>query len=173
MKASELTTFFRKDFCIPDLASAEKEGVLDEMVQKLVDAGLVKSKNLVLETIRKRETLGSTGIGKQIAIPHCRTLAVSDIHIVVGLSAQGVDFNAIDEEKVHLVFLIVAPPHEESNLYLQLLFGFTYCLSPGVFCLERAVPAIGNPKRAINPSASLWRYPRPASKVEIWGSYRV
>lgn len=121
MQPDEFTHFFQEACFIPELESTTKAGALEEMVQRLVDTGWVKSKNLVMETLNKRETLGSTGIGKGVAIPHCRTLAVSDIHVVVGISSEGVEYGSIDKKKVHLLFLIVAPPQEESNLYLPLL----------------------------------------------------
>lgn len=74
-----------------------------------------------MENLFKRETLGSTGIGKGVAIPHCRSLAVSEILIIVGISEEGVHYAAIDKKKVHLFFLIIAPPQEKSNLYLPIL----------------------------------------------------
>lgn len=121
MNHSELAGLFRPNFFLPFLTAKTKEKIMDELVQPLMDAGVVKSKRLVLDTLSKRETLGSTGIGKGVAIPHCRTLAVSDVYVVVGISRDGVDFDAVDEKKVNLFFLIVAPPHESSNLYLPVL----------------------------------------------------
>jgi mannitol/fructose-specific phosphotransferase system IIA component (Ntr-type) len=121
MNSSDLARLFRPTFFLPNLKSKDKEKIMEELVQPLLDSGLVKSKRLVLDTLGKRETLGSTGIGKGVAIPHCRTLAVSDVQVVAGVSQAGVDFNAVDEKKVNLLFLIVAPPHDSSNLYLPIL----------------------------------------------------
>ena len=121
MNSTKLVNFFREEFFLPKLISETKESVLEELVQPLVDAGKVKSKGLILETLNRRETLGSTGIGKGVAVPHCRTLAVSEIFIVVGIAQEGIQYNAIDKKKVNLFFLIVAPPQEETNLYLPIL----------------------------------------------------
>lgn len=121
MNISELISFYRKDFFIPELKSTNKENVLEELVQPLYISKMVKSKGLVLETLRKRETLGSTGIGKGVAIPHCRTLAVSQVYLVIGLSMKGIDYKAVDKKKVHLFNLILAPPHDEANNYLRIL----------------------------------------------------
>jgi mannitol/fructose-specific phosphotransferase system IIA component (Ntr-type) len=121
MNSSDLASLFRPSYFIPNIVAKDKEKVMEELVQPLLAIGVVKSKRLVLDTLGKRETLGSTGIGKGVAIPHCRTLAVSDVHVVAGISKEGVDFNAVDQKKVHLVFLIVAPPHDSSNLYLPIL----------------------------------------------------
>jgi nitrogen PTS system EIIA component len=121
MNNTELAHLLRPDYFLPDLTAKDKEKAMEILVQPLVDTGVVKSKRLVLDTLSKRETLGSTGIGKGVAIPHCRTLAVSDVHVVAGISKTGVDFNAVDQKPVHLIFLIVAPPHDSSNLYLPVL----------------------------------------------------
>ena len=121
MHSSELAGFFHEDFFIPKLSSVDKEHVLGELVQPFLNTGKIKSRSLIMENLFKRETLGSTGIGKGVAIPHCRSLAVSEILIIVGISEEGVHYAAIDKKKVHLFFLIIAPPQEKSNLYLPIL----------------------------------------------------
>src|SRR5258708_12810457 len=68
--------------------------------------------------LKRRETRGSTGIGQNIAIPHCRALAVNSLRVAFGRKLEGIDFNAIDGKPVHYFFLIVAPPLEVSNQYL-------------------------------------------------------
>jgi len=98
-----------------------KNDILEELVKPLIDTGKIRNKHVLLETLLKRETLGSTGIGKSVALPHCRTLAISQICVVVGISQKGIDYNAIDKKKVKLFFLIVAPPQEKINQYLPLL----------------------------------------------------
>ena len=121
MHNSEFVTFFKSELFIPELKSDTKEKVLKELIQPLIRHNCIKSKGLVLETLLKRETLGSTGIGKGVAIPHCRTLAANEIHIVVGMSEHGIEYSAVDKKNVHIFFLIIAPPHEKANLYLPLL----------------------------------------------------
>ncbi len=102
-----------------ELKNNNKKGVLQELV------GLFpldeKAKGILLETLKKREELGSTGVGKGIAIPHCRSLLVKDLHLVIGRSKKGVDFGALDGKQVHLFFLIVASPLEPTNQYLIVL----------------------------------------------------
>ena len=121
MDSYKLASFIQEDYFIPSLKAKTKETVLKELVQPLVDHGNVKSQSLILETLLRRETLGSTGIGKGVAIPHCRTSVVTEIHIVVGLSINGIHFDSIDKKDVNIFFLIVAPPQEETNLYLPIL----------------------------------------------------
>lgn len=76
---------------------------------------------LIVSTLQKREELGSTGIGKGIAIPHCRSLAVDKLEIAVGRTTKPISFNAIDKKPVSLIFLIIAPPQDPGNQYLLTL----------------------------------------------------
>ena len=80
-----------------------------------------KSEGMLFKTLKRRENLGSTGIGKGIAIPHCRSLVVNRLRLAYGRKPGGVDFKAIDGNPVFNVFLIVAPPLEVSNQYLPVL----------------------------------------------------
>ena len=121
MNINTLSKYFSEDLFLVDLKANSKEKVLAELIEPLIQKSFVKNKMILLETLKRRETLGSTGIGKGVAIPHCRTLAVSTIHIVVGVSKSGIESEAIDKKKVHLFFMIVAPPQEETNLYLPIL----------------------------------------------------
>ena len=102
-----------------DLESETRDGLLEELVSLL---GLDdKSDATLFKTLKRRENLGSTGIGKGIAIPHCRSLVVNRLCLAYGRKISGVDFNAIDGAPVHNFFLIVAPPLEVSNQYLPVL----------------------------------------------------
>ena len=102
-----------------DLRSDTKDDLLKELVGLLGLDG--KAEATLFKTLKRRENLGSTGIGKGIAIPHCRSLVVSRLRLAYGRKVSGVDFNAIDGAPVHNFFLIVAPPLEVSNQYLPVL----------------------------------------------------
>jgi mannitol/fructose-specific phosphotransferase system IIA component (Ntr-type) len=71
--------------------------------------------------LKRRENLGSTGVGRGIAIPHCRSLVVNNLRLAFGRKMEGVDYKAIDEKPAQFFFLIVAPPLEVSNQYLPVL----------------------------------------------------
>ena len=102
-----------------DLTSDSKDEVLKELIQLL---GLDdKSEAILFKTLKRRENLGSTGIGRGIAIPHCRSLVASKLRLAYGRKPGGMEFAAIDEQPVHNFFLIVAPPLEVSNQYLPVL----------------------------------------------------
>jgi mannitol/fructose-specific phosphotransferase system IIA component (Ntr-type) len=101
------------------LRGQTKEEIRDELVALLrLDE---RSTETLARLIRRREALGSTGVGRSIAIPHCRSLAVNRLRLAFGLHPQGVDYDAIDGKPVHVFFLIVAPPVEVANQYLQVL----------------------------------------------------
>ena len=114
-----LREFFADDAINLQLQSTTKDDVLKELVGllKLDD----KAEQTLVKMLKRRETLGSTGIGQNIAIPHCRALAVSQLRVAFGRKLEGIDFNAIDGKPVHYFFLIVAPPLEVSNQYLPVL----------------------------------------------------
>lgn len=121
MNNLEFIGFLKEKLFLPDLTSRTKKEVLKELIEPLVKSGHLMNRNLILDTLLNRETLGSTGIGKGVAIPHCRTLTVTETAIIVGFSKKGLSYDSIDKKKVQLFFLIIAPPNDESNLYLPIL----------------------------------------------------
>ena len=121
MDKHDLTAYFDEDLFLPDLKAKTKEEALLEMVEQLTEAKSIKSKEIILELLHQREQLGSTGIGKGVAIPHGRTTSVSDIMIMFGKSTDGIDYDAIDGKPVNLIFMIIAPPQDENNMYLPIL----------------------------------------------------
>ena len=114
-----LREFFADDAINLQLQSATKDDVLKELVGLLTLDD--KAEQTLVKMLKRRETLGSTGIGQNIAIPHCRALAVNRLRVAFGRKLEGIDFNAIDGKPVHYFFLIVAPPLEVSNQYLPVL----------------------------------------------------
>jgi PTS system nitrogen regulatory IIA component len=116
MKLREL---FTPDVVNLDIQSDTKDEILKELIA-LLDMD-DKSEGILFKTLKRRENLGSTGIGKGIAIPHCRSLVVNRLRLAYGRKPGGVDFKAIDGNPVFNFFLIVAPPLEVSNQYLPVL----------------------------------------------------
>lgn len=115
----ELREFFNKDAVNLDLKGETKDEILKELIGLL---GLdEKSESILFKMLKRRENLGSTGIGRGIAIPHCRSLVVNRLRVAFGRKQDGADFGAIDQQPVYNFFLIVAPPLEVSNQYLPVL----------------------------------------------------
>ena len=114
-----LREFFDKDVVALDLQGESKDEILKELIGLL---GLdEKSEGILFKMLKRRENLGSTGIGRGIAIPHCRSLVVNRLRIAFGRKPAGIEYKAIDDQDVHYFFLIVAPPLEVSNQYLPVL----------------------------------------------------
>jgi mannitol/fructose-specific phosphotransferase system IIA component (Ntr-type) len=114
-----LRDFFSTDTIALDLEAETKDDALKELVALF---GLdEKSEGILFKMLKRRENLGSTGIGRGIAIPHCRSLVVNRLRVAFGRQASGLDFKAIDGKPVRYIFLIVAPPLEVSNQYLPVL----------------------------------------------------
>lgn len=116
-----LSEFFEEDLFIPALASTDKTGVLRELVEALTRSQRIREGEILFQMLEQREKLGSTGIGRGVAIPHGRSLAMTRLAVVFGRSEPGVEFDALDGKPVHLFFLTVAPPQDRSNLYLPVL----------------------------------------------------
>jgi mannitol/fructose-specific phosphotransferase system IIA component (Ntr-type) len=115
----KLREFFTPEAVSLNLQAETKDDLLKELVALL---GLdEKAEAILFKTLKRRENLGSTGIGKGIAIPHCRSLVVNRLRLAYGRKPEGIDFKAIDGAPVYNFFLIVAPPLEVSNQYLPVL----------------------------------------------------
>jgi len=115
----ELREFFSEDAIKLNLEGSSKDEILKELIGLLkLDE---KSDTMLFKMLKRRENLGSTGIGRSIAIPHCRSLVVNKLRVAFGRKSEGLDFKAIDEKPVKFFFLIVAPPLEVSNQYLPVL----------------------------------------------------
>jgi mannitol/fructose-specific phosphotransferase system IIA component (Ntr-type) len=115
----QLREFFSESAVTLDLKSDTKDEVLKELASLLrLDT---KAEGMLFKMLKRRETLGSTGVGQGIAIPHCRSLVVNRLQVAFGRKLSGIPFNAIDDKPVQFFFLIVAPPLEVSNQYLPVL----------------------------------------------------
>ncbi len=121
MTSAEFLSYFSERRFIKDLRSKTKDGVLSEMTRVLAEDGDIRDTSLLLEMIRRRESLGSTGLGHGVAIPHGRSTAATKTKVVFARSKKGVDFDALDGEPCTLFFLIVAPYEDRKHEYLPLL----------------------------------------------------
>jgi mannitol/fructose-specific phosphotransferase system IIA component (Ntr-type) len=101
------------------LEGATKEAVLSELTGCL-DDGSGRAAT-IRKIVQRRESLGSTGVGHGIALPHCRTPLVDRLRVIYGRQPAGVNFDAVDGQPVFHFFLLVAPPVEVSNDYLPVL----------------------------------------------------
>ncbi|MDZ7616559.1 MAG: PTS sugar transporter subunit IIA [Patescibacteria group bacterium] len=117
------------------LSATDKEGAIREMVQSLLDAGRIGADEYegIVKAILKREELGSTGIGRGVAVPHTKHASVEQLVGTVAVSSEGVDFASLDGETVHLFFLLVSPPDRPGD-HLRALENISRQLRDDTFC---------------------------------------
>ncbi len=91
------------------LENTEKDKIIAELIDLLSSANKLLDRDAALEAVLEREKIMSTGIGEGVAIPHAKTTAVDKLVAAFGITKGNVDFQAIDEKPVRLVFLLVGP----------------------------------------------------------------
>lgn len=121
MTKEELVTLFNQELFISDLKAKTRDAVLEELVDRAVETGHIRDRDLILDILKKREALGSTGLGNGTAFPHGRSLATPELLVLFARSKKGVDYGAVDGKPVHLFFMFIAPPVEKANRYLPAL----------------------------------------------------
>jgi len=129
MRLSEIIT---DDSIIMDLKANDKHEVIETLVNKLFDLGKISDKDEYLHSVLDREKLGTTGIGKGIAIPHGKSDAAHEISVIFARSLDGVDFESLDGKPVHLIFMLTAPK-EANGTYLKALAKLSRLLRHQVF----------------------------------------
>jgi mannitol/fructose-specific phosphotransferase system IIA component (Ntr-type) len=124
-----MSDFVVREAIVPDLAATTKEGVIREMVESLRKAGYFKNcePEDIVKAILKRELLGSTGIGRGVAIPHTKHNSVERLVGTVALSRAGVPFDSLDGEPVH-VFVLLISPQDRPGDHLRALENVSRCL---------------------------------------------
>lgn len=105
----KIMNFLNENALSADLQATTKEGIIEEMVDLLVNAGVIKDKAKLTKILLEREALGSTGIGQGVAIPHGKCDGVKELVAAFALSQKGVNFDSLDGEPVYIFFLLVAP----------------------------------------------------------------
>ena len=97
------------DLIIDELAATDKSGVFHEFARLLKTSGRVRDEAELIRILLERESLGSTGIGDGVAIPHGKLKSIPDMIVAFGRSSRGIEFQSLDARPVHLFFLLVTP----------------------------------------------------------------
>ena len=124
--------FLNKKAMVANLKSTDKEGVIRELVDLLAKADEIKGKEELVKALLTRESLGSTGIGQGIGIPHAKTKNVKELVAAFGLSQQCVNFDSLDGELVYIFFLLIAP-EESAGPHLKALARISRMLKDKYF----------------------------------------
>ena len=115
------------------LESEEKDEVIAELVELLVRAGKLTDRSRAIRAIEERERMGTTGIGRGVAIPHGKDRSVTKLTAALGISSNGIEFDAMDNQPVFVVFLVLAEP-DNPGPHVQCLAEITRLLQvPGFY----------------------------------------
>ncbi|POR17169.1 PTS sugar transporter subunit IIA [Leptospira interrogans] len=108
---NQLLTLLQSETVIFNLESGSKEEVISRLLQKAIDTHQIDTENKeeILESLLAREKSMSTGIGSGVAIPHCSVNLVDELKCVMGLNPNGIDFDSIDHQPVHIFILLIVP----------------------------------------------------------------
>ncbi|MCK4628221.1 MAG: PTS sugar transporter subunit IIA [Sedimentisphaerales bacterium] len=110
----KLSDFMVSEAIVPQLQSTSRDDAVRELVEALAHAGKVATKQVdeIVQKIIERETQGSTGIGKGIAVPHIKHPSTTEIVGTIGCSRNGIEFNSLDKAPVYSVLLLLSPPND-------------------------------------------------------------
>jgi len=129
-----MSEFVVRDAIISDLAASSKEGVIREMVQSLAAAGHFRGADLedVIRNILRREQLGSTGIGRGVAIPHAKHASVERLIGTLAVSRNGIAFDSVDGDPVYVLVMLISPQDRPGD-HLRALENVSRCLRDDQF----------------------------------------
>ena len=131
----KFSDFVQTEAIRAELVAGGKEDVIRELVLALIESKQLNADECenIVKAIMKREELGSTGIGRGIAVPHTKHPSVDRLVGTVGVSSDGVDFDSLDGEKVQLFFLLISPPDRPGD-HLRALENISRQLRDDTFC---------------------------------------
>lgn len=119
--AEQLLSLFDESRFVPALRSDTKSAAIQELANALAVDKDIRHPAVIVDALESREKLGSTGIGKEVAIPHSRTVSIASLKVLFARAPHGIDWSAVDGKPVKLLFVVVAPPVERVAQYLPLL----------------------------------------------------
>ncbi|MDR0398906.1 MAG: PTS sugar transporter subunit IIA [Endomicrobium sp.] len=105
----KIMDFLSQDAIIVDLKATDKKSAIVELAEVLKNTKKIKDSDDIINIVLERERLGSTGIGQGVALPHGKTDLLQEQIGVLGISRKGIEFNSLDGEPVHIIFLLVGP----------------------------------------------------------------
>ena len=109
MAIAEISSIPHTPLDILEVRHRRRESALTQLVAVAARSGAVRDCEVLLETLQSRERLGTTALGKGVAVPHAHSIAVLRTHVVLGRSAHGLEWRAADREPVRLAWLVLTP----------------------------------------------------------------
>ncbi|MBN2440449.1 MAG: PTS sugar transporter subunit IIA [Spirochaetales bacterium] len=142
-----LVDLINEDVVKVPLISKSKPEIIKELIQILVDAGKISDFDAANEAILKREAQGSTGLENGIAVPHAKCPEVKNLTMAIGISPDGIDFEALDGKPSHLFFIILAPP-DQSGPHIEALAEIAKMTRSAAIC--RTLIESQSPKEVVD-----------------------
>ena len=124
----KIQDILQKNGILTNLESTDKTAILSQMGKYLASLYDIKDQEHIVRKILDREAEMSTGIGYSIAIPHARVEGIDKLYMIAGRSVKGIDFNSIDEQPVHLIFMMLSPANASSQ-YTRILSSLSRVMS--------------------------------------------
>ncbi|HXY55122.1 MAG TPA: fructose PTS transporter subunit IIA [Nitrospirota bacterium] len=118
---AKIRDLLEDDLVLEEIKATDKLGVIREFAEVLQAAGRIKDAEALVRVLLERESLGSTGIGDGVAIPHGKLSFISDMIVAFGRSSRGVDFQSLDAKPAYLFFLLVAPDDKPGDHLIKTL----------------------------------------------------
>jgi fructose-specific phosphotransferase system IIA component len=123
-----LTDVLLKDLVKIPLRGKTRDTCIKELIEKLSENKLIKSRETILTAVLEREKIMTTGVGNSIAIPHCKHTDSPEFAVCLGIQSSGVDFAAIDKKPIKIIFLLVGPENNP-GLHIKLLSRISRLMS--------------------------------------------
>ena len=153
------------DLIIEEIVSTDKTGVLREFAQLLKSRGRVANEDELFSVLAERESLGSTGIGDGVAIPHGKLNSIPEMIVAFGRSRNGVDYQSLDAKPVFLFFLLVTPADKPGD-HLKTLARISRILkNPGLRADLKQAPHRQDIKRLIFEEDGKYPQPQPLAQT--------
>ncbi len=124
----QLTDLLTEENILMPLKCKTRDECIHELIDALNKKQLLADADKAFEAILEREKLMTTGVGNGIAIPHCKHSSCPNFAVAMGIHPDGVDFEAIDKKKVHIIFLLVGPENNPS-MHIKLLSRISRLMS--------------------------------------------
>lgn len=123
----KLSKFCEENLVIFDMKASNKDEAIEELVALAATSNMIKDEQMLLQDVKEREELVTTGVGYGVAFPHAKTRSAKGIVIAFGRSKKGIEFDAMDHKPVQLFFLIAAP-EDAIGAHLNVMARLSYLM---------------------------------------------
>lgn len=143
----KLVDVLKPEYIKIPLKSHTKDDVIKELIQTLASSKYFTNKDTVFSAVKERERIMTTGVGREVAIPHCKKKDCTQFAIALGIHPNGIDFQSIDNQPVKIVFLLIGP-EENPGMHIRLLSRISRIIAKKA--LRESLKKAATPKEAFS-----------------------